>query len=70
MYICPSCGFKYLIAVYEAERHIFLRCPNKSCESCGKLETRMKQLEVRGKVIKRNGIVVEVNVYDGDIEGK
>jgi len=56
-----------MLPVYEAERHIFLRCSNKSC---GKMETRMKQLEVRGKIIKRDGTIVEVNVYDGEIESK
>ncbi len=64
MHICPHCGFKYMLVVYEAERHIFLRCPN---EGCYKLETRLRQLDIRGKIVKSDGYSVEVNVYDGEI---
>ena len=65
MYICQHCGFKYMLPVYEAERHIFLRCPNKDC---GKMDTKMKQLEIRGKVVKHDGVEVNVNTYDGVID--
>lgn len=63
MYICTNCGFKYMLPVYEAERHIFLRCPN-----CKKMDSKMKQLTVRGKISKADGYIVEVNTYDGEIE--
>jgi len=65
MHICPHCGFKYMLPVYEAERHIFLRCPN---DGCYKMETRLKQLEIRGKVIQHYGNVVETNTYHGEID--
>lgn len=65
MYICHTCGYKYMLPAYEGPAHIFLRCPNKEC---GKMDGRRKQTDVRGKIVKRNGRVVEVNIYDGKIK--
>ncbi len=65
MEICPNCGFKYMISHYEGEAHAFFRCPNQGCY---KMTTRRKQLKIRGRVFKKNGIVVEVNTYDGEIK--
>jgi hypothetical protein len=64
MYICFNCGHKYMLVVYEGEGHIFLRCPNKGC---GKMDGRRKQLSNRGMIVKKDGSVVEVNTYDGEM---
>lgn len=61
MNICPRCGYKYMFSVYEGPAHIFLRCPN---EGCYKLSSVRKQA-IRGKVVKRDGHIAEVNAYDG-----
>lgn len=65
MYICPTCGRKYMLPLYEGSTHIFLRCPNKEC---GNTDGRRKQTGVRGRIVKRNGCVVETNIYDGEIK--
>lgn len=65
MEICMYCGFKYLSVIFEGDGHMFYRCPNKSCN---KMDARRKQIEKRGKIIKRDGTVVKVNTYDGKIE--
>lgn len=64
MHICPHCEFKYMISQYEGETHIFLRCPN---DGCYKMVARRKQLYIRGKIVKSDGYVIEVNTYDGNI---
>ena len=71
MYICFDCGHKYMLPVYEAHTHIFLRCPK-----CEKMDTKRKQLDktqtfvaMRGKIVKSEKII-KVNVYDGVIDAK